>query len=153
MQPQQVLLIAALWLGPACAFAQEAGTDGDRLSAMQRIMPAGAICADLTWEPASYCRLYSKGATLEIWSGTHGPGATLSFDSAGNEGLSLLPVVRAHFSLAGISVAKLNQCIGNDRGLVVQSAGKFLDFRCHLVEIAGNLALEILPAPARNSPN
>jgi hypothetical protein len=151
MQPQQALLIATLWLGPVCALAQEAGADSDRLSAMRRIMPAGATCADLSWEPVSYCRLYSKGATLEIWSGAYGPGATLSFDSVGNEGFLLLPIVRAHFSLAGISVVKLNQCIGNDRGFVVQSAGKFLDLRCHLVEIAGNLALEILPAPARNS--
>jgi hypothetical protein len=146
MQLQQALLTAIFWLVPAWTLALEAGTDSDRLSAMRRIMPAGAACADLSWEPVSYCRLYSKGATLEIWSGAYGPGATLSFDSVGSEGFGLLPVVRAHFSLAGVSVARLNQCIGSDRGFVVARSGGFLDFRCQLVEIAGSLSLEIFPA-------
>jgi hypothetical protein len=149
MQPRQALLIAALWLIPAGAVALEAATRDDRLSAMRRIMPAEATCADLAWEPVSYCRLYSRGATLEIWSGAYGPGATLSFDSAGNEGYLLLPIVRAHFSLAGVSVATLNRCIGYEDGFVFESSGTLLDFRCHLVEIAGSLSLEIVPAPVR----
>ena len=149
MKPQQALLIAILWLVPAWAPAQEADTGSDRLSAMRRIMPAAATCADLAWEPVSYCRLRSKGATLEIWSGAYGPGATLSFDSAGHEGYLLLPVVRAHFSRAGVSLAALNECIGNESGFVIQSSGRLLDLRCHLVEIAGSHSLEIFPAPAR----
>src|SRR5476649_1652239 len=56
----------------------------DRLASMQRTMPVGAVCAELEWEPVSYCRFHSQVATLEISSGLYGPGATLSFDGAGD---------------------------------------------------------------------
>ena len=139
-------LAIILWLIPAWAAAQYVGASSHRLSAMQRIMPIGTVCADLDWEPVSYCRIHSKGATLEIWSGIYGPGATLSFDAQGNEGLALLKFVRAHFLLAGIAIEKLNQCIGNVSGFQVQVAGRLLDLRCHFVELADSLSLEILPA-------
>ncbi len=48
------------------------------------------VCAELEWEPVSYCRFYSQGATFEIWSGLYRPVATLSFDGAGDVGLILM---------------------------------------------------------------
>jgi hypothetical protein len=81
-----ITAVVGLWLIPAWAAAQQSGARSDRLAAMQRVMPAGAICANLDWEPVSYCRYHSKGATLEIWTGIYGPGATLSFDAVGMKG-------------------------------------------------------------------
>src|SRR5437763_10475387 len=115
------ILSIMLWLISAEAAAQH-NARADRLASMQRIMPVGAVCANLDWEPVSYCRVYSQGATLEIWSGVYGPGATLSFDATGDKGLALMTVVRQHFLLAGIAVEKLNQCISNSTALHIEVA-------------------------------
>jgi len=141
------ILAILLWLIPAWCAAQQASFTSDRLSAMRRIMPASAFCTDLDWEPVSYCRLYSKGATLEIWSGHYGPGVTLSFDAAGVEGIAMLRIVRAHFGLAGIPFDQLNHCIGFSEDFRIQVAGKPLELRCRFVELGKSVSLEILPEP------
>jgi len=107
-------------------------------------MPVGAVCAELEWEPVSYCRFYSQGATLEIWSGFYGPGATLSFDGAGDVEI-LMTVIREHFRLAGIAVEKLDQCIRKSATLNIEVADKIFELHCHLVNLAGSLSLEIYP--------
>jgi hypothetical protein len=145
----RIIVVIVLWFFPTWAAAQQNGASRDRLSAMQRVMPIGSICADLDWESVSYCRFHSKGATLEIWSGVYGPGATLSFDSAGKQGLALIPAIRAHFLLEGVAIEKLNQCIGNYSGFQVQVSGKLLDLQCRFVELADSLSLEIFAEPVR----
>src|SRR5262245_43875869 len=75
--------VAVLLLGLSPFGASANDLKSERLSGLQRIMPTGAICSDLSWEPVSYCRFHSKGATLEIWSGVYGLGASLGFDSPG----------------------------------------------------------------------
>jgi hypothetical protein len=143
-------LIVIFWLVPAWAAAQYVNAGhSDRLSVMQVIMPVGAICKNLDWEPASYCRHHSKGATLEIWTGAYGPGAALSFDAVGNEGLALIKTVKTHFLLAGIPIEALNQCIHRSIGFHLQVAGSLWDVHCHLVEIHTSYSLEIFPAPQR----
>ena len=121
----------------------------DRLASLQRTMPVGAVCAELEWEPVSYCRFYSQGATLEIWSGLYGPGATLSFDGAGDVGLILMTVIGEHFRLAGIAVEKLDQCIRKSATLNIEVADKTFELHCQLVDFAGSLALEIYPEPGK----
>jgi len=131
--------------------AQDLGANRrDQLSVLQRIMPIGAICKNFDWEPVSYCRHYSKGATLEIWTGSNGPGASLSFDALGNEALALMRIVKTHFFVFGIPVETLNQCIYNSREIQVEVAGSHFDLGCHVVDVSTSLALEIFPAPLRD---
>ncbi len=137
-----------LWLISAEAAAQH-NARVERLASMQRIMPVGAVCADLDWEPISYCRFYSQGATLEIWSGIYGPGVTLSFDTEGKEGLALMSVVREHFRLEGIAVEKLNRCIRNATALNIEVAETILELHCHFIAFADSLSLEIYPEPVQ----
>jgi hypothetical protein len=96
----RIIVVIVLWFFPTLAAAQQGGTGRDWLSSMQRVMPIGAVCADLDWELVSYYRFHSKGATLEIWTGVDGPGATLSFDSAGKRG------VRANVGYSGALFAR-----------------------------------------------
>jgi hypothetical protein len=136
------------WLISAEAVAQH-DSRADRLASMQRIMPVGAACANLDWEPISYCRVYSQGATLEIWSGLYGLGVTLSFDATGEAGLALVSVVREYFRLAGIAVEKLGHCIRNATTLHIEVADKSLELHCQLIDVAGSLSLEIFPESER----
>ena len=145
----RMTLFISFCLVPALAAAQRDGAGNDWLPAMQRVMPIGANCATLDWEPVSYCRFHSKGATLEIWSGVHGPGAILSFDSDGEEGLALLPALQAHFLLAGVALEELNHCMRNSGDFRVQVSGSLFDLHCRLARLAGSLSLEILPEPVR----
>jgi hypothetical protein len=149
----RIIVVIVLWFFPTLAAAQQGGTGRDWLSSMQRVMPIGAVCADLDWELVSYYRFHSKGATLEIWTGVDGPGATLSFDSAGKEGFALMSAIRAHFLLAGVAIERLIQCIGNSGGFQVQVSGKLLDLHCRFVELADRLSLEIFAEPVSLSDN
>ena len=144
----RIMAVVIFCFFPAWAAAQGDGRR-DRMSAMHSLMPTGAGCADLDWEPVSYCRLHSKGATLEIWSGSYGPGATLSFDSVGNEGFALMPAIRAHFLLAGVAIEKLNKCIESSGDLQVQISGKLLELRCRFVELMSSASLEIVAQPTQ----
>jgi hypothetical protein len=120
---------------------------------MRQIMPIGAICAELEWESVSYCRSHSRGATLEIWIGDHGPGATLSFDVDGEDGFALLPLVRAHFISAGITPDMLDRCIRNAATIRIDLADKSYELSCRFVTLAASVALEIVPTelPFRSS--
>jgi hypothetical protein len=141
------VLSLILWLISGCAIAQYVSTDSDHLSAMQQIMPTSAVCSNLDWEPVSYCRYYSKGATLEVWAGANGPGASLSFDASGNEGIVLLKIVRQHFSLLGIPVESLNRCIHRSEGIQLELDERLFDLRCNVVELSTSVGLEVIPAP------
>ena len=143
------ILSVLLLLISAEATALHNDASADRLSSLRRIMPVGAVCADLEWEPVSYCRFYSQGATLEIWSGIYGPGSSLSFDAAGDKGLALMTVVREHFLLAGIAIERLDQCIRNSTALHIEVAEEVHELHCRLIDFANSLSLEIHAAPVR----
>jgi len=144
------ILIIIFWLIPGWAIAQDVSLDsGDRLSVLQGIMPNGAVCSNLDWEPVSYCRYYSKGATLEVWTGANGPGASLSFDASGNEGIVLLKIIRKHFSLLGIPIESLNRCIHHSEKIRVDQDRRF-SLSCNVVELSTSVGLEIIPAPSRS---
>jgi hypothetical protein len=150
-RPVLYVLSMIIWLIPSWAIAQDVSSNRkDQLAVLQRIMPIGASCKNLDWEPVSYCRHYSKGATLEIWTGANGPGASLSFDALGNEGLAFMKIVKTHFLLLGISVKTLNECIQNSRETHIKVAGRDFDLGCHVVDFSTSLALEIFPAPPQD---
>jgi hypothetical protein len=146
------ILIIIFWLSPSLAAAQYVSVHSshDRLSVLQGIMPDGAVCSNLAWEPVSYCRYYSKGATLEIWAGANGPGASLSFDASGNEGIVLLKIIRKHFSILGIPLQNLNRCIHRSEGIQLELDERLFDLGCNVVELSTSVGLEIIPAPSRS---
>ena len=126
------------------AAAQEQHSRPGRSASMQRIMPPESTCADLDWEPVSYCRLDLRGAVLEVWRGTYGPGATLSFDRVGEVGISLMAILRKHFRLEGIDGAKLDQCIRDSKAQAIRPG---VALHCHVIQFGESLSLEIHPEP------
>jgi hypothetical protein len=132
-----------------CLLSSEAvaqhGASADKVSSMQQIMPVGARCAELEWEPVAYCTSHSPGATLELWSGDYGPGATLSFAIAGEEGLALMPTVRAHFQSAGIPVEMVDRCIRNSATVRIDLLDRSFELDCRFVTLGASVALEIVP--------